>query len=238
MRLGTSEDLRKNDLLLPMLRAHAVDQDRRWVELLMIIMWPAMDSIYVKKRSWDDDDEERWAKIAWAFNWTVCKLDVERRPDRIVQRLYNGTVHRLGDQCRRDWGWKNRREGYERRRTDQPKEPTSLAYQDERFGQAEDRVDADTKLAFLREHRDAGRLSDADYLLLVGALIHRRSLAACAEELGISREAAKKRKLRAESRLREYAQKSSESLSPPAGSHGLFLVETPHDKRGPRRREA
>jgi hypothetical protein len=238
MRAGTSDDPRKNELLLPMLRAHTVDQDTRWRELLMLVMWPGLESIYVRKRHWDEDDEERWAKVSWAFNWTVCTLNVERRPERIVQRLYNGTVHRLGDQCRRDWGWKNRREGYERRRTDQPKKPTSLAYQDERFGQVEARVDTEAKLQSLREHRDAGRLSDADYLLLAGTLIHRRSLASCAEELGISREAAKKRKLRAEAKIREFEQKSSESLSPPAGSDGLFLIEAPQDRAGSGRRKA
>ena len=57
-----------------------------------------------KKRLWDrDDPDELWQRIFWAFHQSVCRIDLARRRDRLVQRIYNATIHRLHDDYRRDW---------------------------------------------------------------------------------------------------------------------------------------
>jgi len=56
----------------------------------------------------------------------------------------------------------------------------------------------------LREHMEAGRISDADFLLLVGTKVYGNSLADYAREVGIDYQVAKKRRQRAEARIKRF----------------------------------
>jgi hypothetical protein len=201
MRDGTSTDPRKDKILRPIFGAHAEDGDPRWRTILLVIFWPGLESIHFQRRGWDTDPDERWQNIIWTFLQVLCRIDVRRRPDRLVQKVYNDTVHRLHDEYRRAW------ERADREVTVGPEEIEALA------GAAEGIDTSDIELCEaqeneidrLRQHMDAGRISDADFLLLVGTRVYGKSVADYAREAGMNYQVAKKRRQRAEAVIRRFA---------------------------------
>lgn len=198
MRGGTSQDASKDEVLHPILAAHSADQDHRWRTVLLAVFWPGLRSIHARKRRWaPDDPDELWQRIYWAFHQTVCRIDVARRRDHLVQRIYNATIHRLHDDYRRDWVHT------EREMATDPEEMADLA------GIAEgidfDRLDLrrahQQEIDRLQAHLDAGRITEADFLLLVGTRLYGQSLSEYAHGAGLTTEAAKKRRQRAEAAI-------------------------------------
>lgn len=198
MHEGTSEDPLKQEMLLAILRAHAEDQDPRWRAILLAVFWPGLDSIFNRKKRWDTDADERWQNVQWAFLQTVCKLDVGRRTDRLVQRIVNGTIHRLHDEYRRIWS------RLEREKPTDPEQFEELlgGGEEPHFDEIDLRSIQSAEVARLREHADAGRISEADFLLLVGTRVYGKSAVQYARETGISSDLARKRRLRAEAAIR------------------------------------
>ncbi len=200
MREGTSDDPLKEKALLVILKAHAADRDPRWRAVLLAVFWPGLDSIFHRKKHWDTDPDERWQNVQWAFLQTVCKLDVDRRSDRLVQRLINGTIHRLHDEYRRLWRVGERETAFD------PEQLEELLAGGEEldFDAMDLRSKQEAEIERLREHADAGRISEADFLLLVGTRVYGKTAAQYARETGISSDLARKRRLRAEAAIRRY----------------------------------
>lgn len=198
MREETSDDPLKEESLLAILKAHAADRDPRWRAVLLAVFWPGLDSVFNRKKHWDTDADERWQNVLWAFLQTVCRLDIGRRTDRLVQRLVSGTIHRLHDEYRRVW---NRSE--HETATDPEQLEELLAGGEELDFDAMDlRAKQEAEIKRLREHADAGRISEADFLLLVGTRVYGKSAAQYARETGMSCDLARKRRLRAEAAIR------------------------------------
>jgi hypothetical protein len=198
MREGTSDDPPKEEALLAILKTHAADRDPRWRAVLLAVFWPGLDSIFNRKKHWDTDADERWQNVQWAFLQTVCRLNVRRRTDSLVQRLVSGTIHRLHDEYRRVW-----RLGERETATD-PEQLEELLEGGEEldFDAMDLRSKQDAEIKRLREHADAGRISEADFLLLVGTRVYGKSAAQYARETGMSCDLARKRRLRAEAAIR------------------------------------
>ncbi|TWT40480.1 hypothetical protein RAS1_41910 [Phycisphaerae bacterium RAS1] len=192
MRRASSRDPAKEGVLLPIVQAHAADRDPRWRTILLVIFWPALESICRRKRHWDSDPDTLWANVVWAFLQTVCRLDPARRPDRLVQKIVNDVFHRLHDEYRSRW---------DRAKREVVTDPVELAdhdVEDEHHAGVEALwVEQEARIAVLKAHHMAGRISDADFLLLVGTQVYGRPLSECAHESGLSYEAAKKRQQRA-----------------------------------------
>lgn len=200
MRSGTSRDPRKDEILRPIFEAHTEDQDSRWRAILLAIFWPGLESIHFQKRGWDADPHERWQNITWTFLQVVCRVDVTRRPDRLVQKVFNDTVHRLYDEYRRTWSRTNREVASELEEID------ALAGGVEGVDLAgiELRQAQELEIRCLREHLEAGRIREADFLLLVGTRVYGRSIADYAREAGLDYQVAKKRRQRAEAALGRF----------------------------------
>ena len=198
MRSGTSADPRKDEVLRPILVAHGEDQDQRWRVVLLVVFWPALRSIHRQKRRWDADPDERWQNITWTFLQVLCRIDVKRRPDRLVQKVFNDTVHHLYDEYRRTWSRTNREF------TAEPEELEELAggVAGIDFAGIELREAQEIEIERLREHLVAGRISEPDFLLLVGTRIYGQSVADYAREAGLAYQVAKKRRQRAEAAIR------------------------------------
>ena len=203
MREGTSRDPRKDEVLRPILAAHAADRDPRWRAILLVIFWPGLKSMCLRQRRLDPEPGELWANAVWRFLQVVCDLDLERRPDRLVQKLVNDTIWRLRGEYRR---------ARERAAVEIPTDPRLLV---DLAGGVEDAglVGVDLhdeqagQVARLRKHLEAGRISEADFHLLVGTRVYGNLLRECAEEVGLSYEAAKKRRQRAEAALRPFEER-------------------------------
>jgi hypothetical protein len=198
MRSGTSTDPRKDEVLRPMFKAHAETQDARWRAVLLAIFWPGLRSIHMQKRRWDPDPDERWQNITWTFLRVVCRIDVKRRPDRLVQKVFNDTVHHLYDEYRRAWSRTNHE------LTADPRQIEELAgvVAGIDFAGIELREAQEIEIERLREHLVAGRISEPDFLLLVGTRIYGKSVADYAREAGLAYQVAKKRRQRAEAAIR------------------------------------
>lgn len=203
MRNGTSTDPRKDEILRPIFEAHAKDEDPRWRAVLLAIFWPGLESIHFQKRGWDVDPEERWQNITWTFLQVLCRIDVKRRPDRLVQKVFNDTVHHLHDEYRRAWKRMNREF------TAEPEEIEALAGGTEGIDTAGIalRETQEIEINRLREHLDAGRITEADFLLLVGTRVYGQSIADYARGVGLDYQVAKKRRQRAEAIIRRFEEK-------------------------------
>lgn len=192
MRQGVSRDPEKDQVLLPILQAHAEDGDPRWRTILLVIFWPGLDAIWRRKWHWDRDPDALWANVVWAFLRAVCRLDPSKRESRLVQKIVNDVFHGLHDDYRRDW---------RRAAREVAADPDELAghdVEDERAAAAATlRLEQEARIEALKAHRAAGRISDTDFLLLVGTQVYGWSLADCAHESGLTYEAAKKRQQRA-----------------------------------------
>ena len=192
MRQGSSRDPTKDAVLLPILQAHAADRDPRWRTILLLVFWPGLESIWRRRRHWDADPEARWANVTWVFLRAVCRLDPSRRSTRLVQRIINDVFHGLYGEYRQAWDHSVRQSA-----TD----PDLLAEMHRASGEwdaaADLRDEQAARIKHLEAHRDAGRLSEADFLLLVGLHVYGRSLTDCADAGGLTYEAAKKRHQRA-----------------------------------------
>lgn len=228
MRTGTATDPGKNEVLRPILQAHREDHDPRWRTILLAIFWPGLESICRKKEHWDDDADELWQNAVWTFLRVVCHLDVGRRPTRLAQKLVNDTIHKLHSEYRQRWDLTN---------------PEILAGPNdiESLAGGVEGVDIEAidlrqaherELARLRGHLDAGTINENDFLLLVGTRLYGESVADHAREVGLDYQVAKKRRQRAEARIRQSEkemQRSSEAMSPSEALDPPFRTERQRD---------
>ena len=200
MRRGTSRDPQKDEILRPIFQAHSEDQDQRWRTILLVIFWPGLESIHWKKRGWDLDPDERWQNIVWTFLQVICRVDVTKRPSRLVQKVFNDTVHHLHDEYRHEWDWMNRK------RIKEADEIERLAggAEDIAFATVELRDAQEAEIRRLHRHMQEGRISEADFLLLVGTRVYGNSVAEYAREAGLDYQVAKKRRQRVEAAIRQF----------------------------------
>ena len=200
MRNGTSTDPRKDEILRPIFEAHAQEDAPCWRAILLAIFWPGLESIHVRKRHWDPDPDERWQNVVWTFLHVLCRVDVTQRPNRLVQKVYNDTVHHLYDDYRRAWDRTNR-ECYA-----DPEEIDALIGGVEEIDVAgiERREAQRIEIERLRAHMDAGRITTADGRLLIGTRVYGTSVADYARETGVAYQVAKKRRQRAEAAIGRF----------------------------------
>lgn len=198
MRTGTSDDPENDEVLRPILSVHQRSGDHRLRTVLLVIFWPGLRSLFWQKSHWDPDHHERWGRVVWTFLEVVCRLDPRRRSRRLVQKLINDTVYHLHRAYRRDW---------DEAEFAPPMDPDLLealagGVEHVDFAIIDERDAQEAEIKRLRTHVDAGRISEADFLILVGTRVYGQPLAEYVREHGLSYEAAKKRRLRAEAAIR------------------------------------
>ncbi|MBI5570473.1 MAG: hypothetical protein HY914_11050 [Desulfomonile tiedjei] len=205
MRNGTSSDPQKDEVLRPILTAHATDQNPRLRTILLAIFWPGLESIHFKKRHWDPEDpDELWQNIAWTFLEVVCRIDVSTRPSRLVQKIYNDTVYNLHNAYRRAW---DRAACELNSECEEPIRALVGDLEGVNFVLLALREEKEAAIQRLRTHMEAGRIREIDYLLLVGTRVYESPLAEYALEIGINYQFAKKRRQRAEAIIARFEEK-------------------------------
>ena len=200
------QDPRKDDVLRALFHAHTQSTDPRFRTILLILFWTALLSIHHQKRSWDADPDELWQNITWTFLQVLCRIDLTKRPCRLAQKVYNDTIHHLHDTYRHSWN---------RAQRETPAEPERIielagAVSGIDVADIEQRQEHEQELAQLRAHVAAGRLSEADYLLVVGTRKYVQSVADYARQNGLDYQVAKKRRQRAEAAIRQFETKKDE----------------------------
>ncbi len=205
MRAGSSRDPRKDEVLRPIFRAYRDGRDSRWRTVLLMVFWPGLVARWGKERHLDEDDpDELWQTIACVFLRVIDRVDVDRRPARLVQKVVNDTIHDLRYEYRR------RRNRAYREEAAEPERIEWLAGGVDGIGfEVLCRREAvEQYVSRLRSHRDSGRISDDAYYLLVATRVNGMSLADCARDVGLDYEVAKKRRQRAEAAMRRHEEAS------------------------------
>jgi len=212
MWAGTSTDPRKDEILRPIFEAYSKDQDARWHLIILVMFMPALENLHGQKYRWDPDSEELWSNILWTALEVFSRIDIKRRPDRLVQKIYNDTFHRLFEKYLGVW---------RRSRREVPVDWDELvALADIREAMAHAgkfecinffthgfREEKENEIRQLLKHLEAGRITEDDFLLLVGTKVYDGSIATYAPKVGLSYEAAKKRRQRAEAVIYSYLKK-------------------------------
>ncbi len=196
-RSGSVEE--KNQVFTAICQAYRKESDHRWRTILLAILWPGLTKLHCQKINLDPSHVDLWANILMTFLNNVCLIDVAACEGRFVQKILNKTAHRLHDIYRRA----RNRSAREMSMDQENLEGVAGGVLDK--GQfSADYCQGREAQAVLREHVDAGRISEADFLLLVGIHVYGRSIRDCAQEAGITREAAKKRAQRAIQAIRSF----------------------------------
>lgn len=199
MRKGTSQDPRKDEILRPIFEAHVEDGDSRWRTILLVIFWPGLESIHFKKYHWDPNDpDELWQNVVWTFLQIVCRFDVKRRPSRIVQKVYNDTIYYLHNTYRRSWVRMEFEVDIEQ---EEPFRGLVGDLEGINFVALACREEKEAEIRRLREHMEAGRISEGDFFLLVGTKVYGKAVSDYAREVGLDYQVAKKRRQRAEAAI-------------------------------------
>jgi hypothetical protein len=122
-----------------------------------------------------------------------------------VQWIVNRVFHALHDDYQREW------DRAAREAATDPEDLAGRAIEDEREAAAAELwVEQESRIAFLKAQHAAGRIGDADFLLLVGIHVYGQSLADYARKAGLSYEAAKKRHQRAMRAIGQFPRRPSE----------------------------
>lgn len=208
MRKGGSDDPEKDRILRGIFQAHCADQNPRWRTVLLAIFWPALISIHWQKRHWDADAENRWQNIIWTFLRVICRLNPALRPERLVQKIFNDTVHYLHDEYRCQW---------EKSTSEAVMDPEDMSElqgeADIDYAAIESRLSQSKEIEQLRAHYEANRLREEDFLLLIGTRVYGESMSDYAKAAGLNYQTAKKRRQRAESLIRKFEKENSTSKS-------------------------
>jgi hypothetical protein len=199
MRPGKTRNRQRDQVLRPILRRYRKHRDPRLASVLLAVFWPGLQSIQYRKRGWDEDAQERWQNVASAFFTAISRVDVRKRPERLAQKIHNDTIHHLHGHYARLWSREEHELLVDPAMFDTvagpPRTPDLKAF-DEQKARAR-------KLKRLRRHLKAGWIKEADFLLLVSTRIYGQSVAEYARQVGLSYEAAKKRRQRAEAAIRQ-----------------------------------
>jgi hypothetical protein len=196
---GTSSP-RVDDLLRAVFLCRDEDRDPRWRSVILGLLWFRLESIARWKRRWDDP-EQLWATTLHVFIRVIDRIDVNRRPERLAQKVTNDTLHDLYLECRKRWDRADREVGMDPDELEEIGGGTPAVDYDEVIDL---RAARDREIQRLREHLEAGRITESDFLLMVGTRLNGEGLRERAQEMGLSYPVARKRRWRAEAAIRRF----------------------------------
>lgn len=174
---------------------------------LSLLFWPAIDHIFNSKKGQVQNKQELWSEVYWAFLNTILRYPLFSRPKKIAMNVKLDTLSKV---CR----WQKDESKYRkaialfasgtepgelagevRPREIQDPGKASDEWTEKEIGRAQ---------IFLQRFVDEGVITEADYYLILGTRVYGAQLKQYALDHGLSPEAAKKRRQRAEKAIREY----------------------------------
>jgi DNA-directed RNA polymerase specialized sigma24 family protein len=144
--------------------------------------------------------------VSWAFVGVLHRIDLQKRSERLVQKIVNDTIHYLYVGYRREWEHAQR----EAATVPDMLETLMSPVDDSRLSASEDQ---EAMIQCLRDHLAAGRIGETEFRLILGTRLQGQSLDDCARELGLSRNAAARRRQRAEAALRRRKGENEDSCT-------------------------
>jgi hypothetical protein len=189
-----SREVGKEVVLRAILGEHVRDRDDRWRTILLLFFWPGLRSLQRKKAQWDSESERFWQNIVLAFLDVVFSLDLRATRMHPVSAIHWGTYHALYRLCESQW------------KRDKVEICTDAEFIQVHFISDRARTVTDNQAGSeeeLRRHLGSGRISEVEFRLLLGTYVYGYDLRECAEGVGLTYEAAKKRRQRVLARLRD-----------------------------------
>lgn len=205
---------RKDALLLALIIEHQAQGGMAFA-LLATAMFPVLDKLYRSRVHRFREHDDLWGRIVGAFAEALERYPVKRRPAKVAANIEGETMAALRKAALQE----NRAaltfdsHGYIKAFASDletadiagnptmqwgelgPKSKAQAACADDaEYAQAE---------AALEPYLKAGNVNDEDRFLILGVHLYEKSLGELASELGISRDAAKKRHLRAMEKLQK-----------------------------------
>lgn len=200
----------KDSTLLAYIKEYQATRIDACLVFLEAAMFPALDHLFCSKLRPGMNLDDFWSEIQWAFLKTVVSYPVDRRISRVARNLQLDTLNSICKWQRiESMSWQTVKKiktvfkGHETEIRNGALNPWDLLV-DPKPGHDWDHDDAQDALRSLSPLIEKGVLSKDDGYLLVGCHIYGKKLAALAKELGLTREAAKKRKQRAERAIRKH----------------------------------
>ncbi len=213
--LGSAD--RKDAALLALLEEHQASSGGGAFALLAIAMFPSLDHIYRSRLHRSDEADDLWGRVVGAFAEALDRYPTARRRARVAANIEGDTMGSLRRATLRDVRAAEARERFVAATDPYLKDIETVdPHEDhrQRLGLGdfvapgtEEAVapgpeEVAAASAAVAPLFDASAVSPEDRFLILGVHLYERSLGDLAAELGISRDAAKKRHLRAITRLR------------------------------------
>jgi len=159
---------------------------------LLVLFWPMLKSVHCRKEKLETDAETRWSEVFFAFLRAIRRFSLDRRNEHISGKIYNDLLHDFYRACSK------RRELAEREIAHDPEEMRRMADEKAHAADVTSSDRRDIIVEFLHRQCRAGNIDDIERDLLVAILADGLTVKDAAVRVGISYEAGKKRKQRAE----------------------------------------
>ena len=193
-----ADETEKNQLLHSLVEVYQADRENPWSTVLLAVFWLVLESVHIQRHHWDADDDERWQKTIEIFLLALRQCDLNKNKDRLLSRIVMSTFHGLYSSYRDSWRVQNL---FEQKPFD---ELIELA-----GGECESAEDLlgwsdaqNARLRCLEKHLKLKRINEEDFKLLVATRIHGLSVKEYAAKVNRPYQTLKKRRQRAEARLR------------------------------------
>lgn len=217
LRDREGDDDPKDAALLALLEEHQRGSNGGAFTILAVAMFPALDRIYRQRVQRADDHDDLWGLVVESFAEALDRYPIARRRARVAANIEGDTMAAIRRARLRDARMADAQSRFTEATSPYAKEieavdPEAPDRQRLVIGDfvepgREPPVPPDSAELKAAEVAvaplfDAGDLNDQDRFLILGVHLYERTLGELAAEIGISREAAKKRHLRAIARLR------------------------------------
>lgn len=162
---------------------------------LLALCWPILEAVHNTTWAWEADPDTRWSEVLYAFLRAIRRFSLERRSGRISGKVYNDIRHDLYLECSKRWKID------EREITHTPAEMIRIAENASREADIPVPDRRDVILDFLGRYRQMGVIDGVEMDLLMAVLADGMTVKEAAARIGLSPEAGKKRKQRAETAI-------------------------------------
>jgi hypothetical protein len=201
-------------VLRPALVSRQDAPDKQWHCILLFLFWQRLFLISNRLRRLDEDDNSRNSQVYWSFLHALHRSELLQRPARLGLKILNDVQHDVRFFYRREREYGSPLDPVTDDKDEDQEDGTRcskvLAGDDDGFTQINLQHDVRAVRRWLKQLVRRGRLSKPDYLIFVGSYVYGHSLQTMASRLGLTYEATRKRRQRAE----KFLQKNASGMSP------------------------
>ena len=182
-------------VLQPLVKAHAKQPDQRLVDVLTVIFWTRLVAVFARARTYDSDRGDLWQNVQLGFLQTLQQAGFGNRGD-IMRRVYFGVLRRVHRIYQKTWKQRPRLQ-----QVDNCKLNAARSCRDDRSAVVDFLDEQKTHRDTLATATLHGMIDDIERQLIVATRLDGDTLPAIADRLGLTPDAAKGRRDRAEQQL-------------------------------------